>query len=320
MSITGDIFRSIFRKILSPDEQGMNKLGLMNTSSEISTVSEVSSQQLSETDAQIYFTSELMISAGPRKRFDKQAEEGDIDLGEDIGSIIQMKDKLVFLLFDGTSDSAVIKTKKGEDIFSSRLLAQSIAYRIQANLGKLDQEKSLGELLKLAISETHTEWKSTIEGLEGADRKQMATLLKSGKYTCSTTILAGIIYKTGELHALRVGDSMLMAFDKDHQYVPSALAEKPGAKARSPQFFRLMKKADSIEIIHNDIEPEVFDSPNIHTVIGFSDGVSIPTQKFLKQFIPQKGFDLLRPALAKIPQKTQDDKSFFCVQLKSNNM
>ena len=107
--------------------------------------------EIKEGDNSKYFFVETMVTAGPRKNFMENAKEGDFGLGEDIAGTLVMRDKVYFWVLDGTSDSPILKKNDDkEEYFSSRLLAQTIAWELQSACTANKTRKSI-EILKEAI-------------------------------------------------------------------------------------------------------------------------------------------------------------------------
>jgi|GEM_PF-4525007 len=260
-----------------------------------------------------YFISEIMLSAGPRKRFINAPTEADTDLGEDVAGLVQKGDYLFFWVLDGASNSSIIRTNSGADLFSSRHLAHSIGMhcgRICRNIsevGPLDSQS----IAQQAIKNTALEWEEHFSSLEEQDKLQIESKLENGNQTCSTTMIFGTLHKDGTLNAIKIGDSVLLAFDHESQISNSKKGETSRVKKTS-LFFRL--DADTKKIQYNNPMKELTELHGVQMLIGATDGVGKSTLALLKTHLP-KNEEELRQAISFLPQKTEDDKCLLIVRL-----
>ncbi|MEL6834927.1 MAG: protein phosphatase 2C domain-containing protein [Bacteroidota bacterium] len=262
------------------------------------------------------FGMEILVSAGPRKMF--STEDNDLDLGEDIGGCLQLGDRLYFWVLDGTSQSAILRNSKQEDLFSSRYLAQSIAAFLQQSLRRTNGQLPVRTALLESIEGVRQEWEKNINALtEERKTKILNFLIDNIHATCSTTVLVGCLTLEGELKCCRIGDSFLFAYDKNDGLVPSALSTKPGTERYDRQFFRLQRTIgeDQVKVVSNEIQPEFWSITDIQRVVVVSDGVGISTRTWLKHLDALNNPQNYRSIVGKIPQATQDDKTFLIVEI-----
>ena len=116
-----------------------------------------------------HFFSEVMVTAGPRKKFNTSPLEGDVGLGEDVAGVICFQDSVYFWVLDGTSDADHIdiphpkETERIVNFFSSRFLAQTIGWQIQNAIQKtVNSNVSARTILELAIKESRKEWEENL--------------------------------------------------------------------------------------------------------------------------------------------------------------
>jgi hypothetical protein len=113
---------------------------------------------------------ELLMSAGPRK---KHQEDGgpnpDFDLGEDVAGLMTVNNQTIFWLMDGTSDSDEIRLPDSGPFFSSRLLAQTLGWKIREVLTRGSQTNTK-EVLMRASQAVRMEWEDQIRKLRNAKK------------------------------------------------------------------------------------------------------------------------------------------------------
>lgn len=275
-----------------------------------------------------YFFAELMLTAGPRKNFDTTIRNGDYDLGEDVAGFIIKNDKTFFWVLDGTSDSDILsRSQKGEDLilktndqrqeeyFSSRWLAQSISIELQKCLQHLQPTPyNAKKILKYALKATEIAWKSKVESLENSEKERIKKLLlDQAQLRCSTTVIFGILDLAGNLDVCQIGDSNVLTFP--------AKATPPKSKGR--QFARLILDQSQRNIVvefadFEDTWSVDFSQSNVATVLAMTDGISNQVLAWLQS---QTAIDFqqeqIRTVLAQQKQKTDDDKAFCVIQIKS---
>jgi len=260
---------------------------------------------------QKYFYTEIMSTAGPRKNFIEDAQDGDYGLGEDVAGCFTRKNKTYFWLLDGTSDNPIFKTADGNELFSSRLLAQEVAWHIQKILWhNNNDELSSEDILKLSFQDVQKNWNEKFEKLSGDDRQILLDILKDKKQMIvSTTVIFGIIDLDGNLDVSQIGDSNI---------VTSPAKEFDENTGRLFVIACRTEEDESIKIDLNSFEDTRclhFKHENIKSVIVASDGISKNTIKWLK-FAP---FDFreenIRKTISAIEHKTYDDKAMCIIQI-----
>lgn len=264
-----------------------------------------------------YFFTEIMLTAGPRKNFNEQPAEGDFGVGEDVAGLICKKEWVYFWVLDGTSDSEKIKVLHPKrpneqiELFSSRLLAQTIAWNIQQVLRQPEAAAINPKyILHTAIAETRQEWQEKIEQLSVSSQLSLRELLRQRKnMQCSTTVLFGKLSIKGELEVCQIGDSSILTHPPLQQEIQS----------RDRQFALLsLGQYDDIVLKFNKTQSHNIKQDPVHTVLAMTDGISYHTQNWLKGLT---SIDFSHPHIRKILAQqrpnTQDDKAICIVQIKT---
>lgn len=262
-----------------------------------------------------HFFTEVMVTAGPRKNFDSDAKDGDYGLGEDVAGALVSGDKAFFWILDGTSDSnsisEPISDTSSREIFSSRLLAQSIAWNLQDEIANLPESYSAEFLLQSAIQKTEVAWKrQVLTAFEKNSEFSSEVFDKYGTtFQCSTTVIFGVLDLQGRLDVCQVGDCKLLTYPQKD--------ELPKSSGR--QFATLQKNGNRIELNFNkfsDLRSNVIQAVGINSVIAMTDGVSNAMENWLKQTKPNFEVQRVRETVAHFKQKTYDDKALCVVQIK----
>jgi serine/threonine protein phosphatase PrpC len=264
-----------------------------------------------------YFYAEAMLTAGPRKNFDKDAVDGDFGLGEDVSGFIMKNDHVIFWVLDGTSDSERLFTHNKQEYFSSRLLAQSIGWNIQSAINEIKTSFNAESLLKHAIETTLKDWNNKIIQLEPNDKRKLLSILTENQtLQCSTTIILGILTIQGDLNVCKVGDSKIIAQRTTNDFINDS------QKTTGRQFVMLsLNSLQQPELKYNlfsDLRSQTIYEKNIKTVVAMTDGISNQTETWLKQinnldFSNQK----IRETLIHRKENTTDDKAICIVQIKA---
>ncbi|MEJ7769341.1 MAG: protein phosphatase 2C domain-containing protein [Chitinophagaceae bacterium] len=270
-----------------------------------------------------FLVSEIMMTAGPRKKFMGE-ENADKDLGEDVCGFISSADKVLLWLLDGTSDLHCLKNPENRrEYFSSRLLAVSIA----ENLRKTYSESTIllgADTVASAIREVKAEWLEAIGKLPAVEKEILkANIAKKNFPECAATILVVELSVDGAFAAYRSGDSNTFLFrtGKEHEldFVESSLMEK-NDESNDRIFFRLrIDESDQFDIIFNEPLHEIVRKQNINTVICFSDGIGKDTENLLKEeysLAPAKA----RREIAYQSQETGDDKSICIIEIRERTV
>ena len=261
-----------------------------------------------------YFFSEVMVTAGPRKNFGTDAAEGDFGLGEDVAGLMTIKDRTFFWLLDGTSDAAKIYIGQAKkELFSSRLLAQTIAWNIQQIFSEINwAELNPKQTLIRAIQQMKQEWQQKINSLPPSETQALITKLREVKVLqCSTTVILGLLTLNGQLRACQIGDSKILT-------KPTKLPSRT-SKGR---LFATLKLSSTEQILLDfngieDTEAIEFSEAGIKTVVAVTDGISSNTEAWINA---QAKIDFtnsnIRETLVHRNEKTQDDKAICIVQIK----
>ena len=267
--------------------------------------------EINEEEKSKHFFVEVMVTAGPRKNFSENAKEGDYGLGEDVAGAIVLREKVYFWVLDGTSDSPILKKSEGkEEYFSSRLLAQTLAWELQSLCNNNQKLKSF-EIIQKAIANTQKEWKSKINDLPEKDKELLIQILKSyNSIMCSTTVIFGCLDIDGYMDVCRIGDSRIVTNPPHNQ------DERTGRV-----FALLINEGDYFQLSFNHFDDTKFqkiENKGVDTVIAMSDGISKLTEKWLNA-IPKLNFsDInIRRSLAQTQQLTCDDKSMCIIQIRN---
>jgi hypothetical protein len=273
-----------------------------------------------------YFFAELMLTAGPRKNFNKNIRNGDYDLGEDVAGFIIKDDKTFFWVLDGTSDSDIIsRSVNGEDLilktddqrqeeyFSSRWLAQSIGLALQEELQNLDNEYNSKNILQKVLKKVPQNWSTKIENLPLLEREKIKTIIANrSQLRCSTTVIFGTLSLSGNLDVCQIGDSNLIA----------SPTQQPISKSKGRLFAQLTLDEETKQIIlrlsnFEDTAYINYTEKGIKTVLAMTDGISNNVVSWLQA---QREIDFqnpqIRTVLAQQKQKTDDDKAFCVIQIK----
>ena len=258
-----------------------------------------------------YFYTELMVTAGPRKDFKNDANEGDFDLGEDVAGCFVIKDRAFFWLLDGTSDCPVRKDSFGKEYFSSRLLAQELGWHIQESIWKSGPLNTFDSraILENAFHNIRDHWEKRVKELSEDDKERLLQLItEKTKLIVSTTVILGMLTLNGELQVSQIGDSVIVV-NPDNLF--------PENKGR---FFMIMEKDENREIIFTynpfeDTRCQTESPQNIESIILASDGISKNTIAWLKMRKPDFRDPAFRKTIAAIRQKTCDDKAICIIQI-----
>lgn len=265
-----------------------------------------------------YFFGEIMMTAGPRKDFAAGSLESDRDLGEDVAGFVTRKEAAFFWMLDGTSDSdkfyqpVFIEDEFEEEVFSSRLLAQSIGWNIQRLIDESKENlPGAAALLRQALLLTEKEWQERINLLNEQSVQKLNFLLdsKNGVLQCSTTVIFGVLQLNGHLDICRVGDSNVVTY--------------PGSdfpKTDGRQFAILKREAGKPSVFFNGfktLKSQHQRINNIETLIVMTDGISGNMGNWLKSRRTADFSDIkTRQIITHFRQGTGDDKALCILQIK----
>ncbi|MBE7169612.1 MAG: hypothetical protein INR73_03435 [Williamsia sp.] len=266
-----------------------------------------------------HFFAEIMTTAGPRKKY--VSEPGaDKDLGEDVcGFVADDKDLLIYLL-DGTSDLHCLRNPdNGQEYFSSRLLAQSVANQLRLAF-KPGSYGAFDAVMTRSIQQVKQDWVGTINKLPAAEQARIRKTIEGKSFPeCSTTLLASHLTVNGKLTAYRSGDSKMLLFSRPAEnkmvFEETTLARK-NEQSNDRLFFRLvLNKEKEFDIQFNNPNYEIIQKENIHTAIAYSDGIGPATEQLLQQRYAANWEEIRKDIIYQI-QGTADDKAICFITIR----
>jgi hypothetical protein len=270
------------------------------------------------------FICEMMMTAGPRKKFMNE-ENADKDLGEDVCGCVIHADKMGLWLLDGTSDQYCLKNPlTGKEYFSSRLLAQCIGDRLRAAFStKRTGEYALDQLLQEAIEDVRMDWVREVRQLP----KEEISILRNNiqqknSPECASTLLIACLSLGGELSAYRSGDSKMLLF-RDGADPKALISFTPSFTSKNPEsndriFFRMiLDDKEELDILCNKPGYELLQQKEISGLIAFSDGIGAVTEKALNEEYAADP-DGTRRRIITQSQGTADDKSICLIRIIEN--
>lgn len=268
------------------------------------------------------FICEIMMTAGPRKKFMSE-ENADKDLGEDVCGFVSDQHKILVWLLDGTSDLHCLKNPANkQEYFSSRLLALGIAEKLRKYFIER-QNESIEEMMAQAIQEVKLNWLEVIEQLPEDEKLYLRKNIEDKNFPeCATTLLIVQLLINGDFTAYRSGDSKIFLYSATAQNgidpVDTSLVEK-NEESNDRIFFRLrLNEQGKFDMLCNEPLHEVVHHNNIRTVISFSDGVGADTEQLLKEEY-KKAPDKIRKEIIYHSQETGDDKSICFLEIKETS-
>jgi len=268
------------------------------------------------------FICEIMMTAGPRKKFMSE-ENADKDLGEDVCGFVSDQHRILIWLLDGTSDLHCLKNPANkQEYFSSRLLALGIAEKLRKYFIER-QTETIKEMVAQAIQEVKVNWLEVIEQLPEDEKLYLKKNIEDKNFPeCATTLLIAQLSINGDFTAYRSGDSKIFLYSAAAQNgidpVDTSLVEK-NEESNDRIFFRLcLNEQGKFDMLCNEPLHEVVHHNNIRTVISFSDGVGADTEQLLKEEY-KKAPDKTRKEIIYHSQETGDDKSICFLEIKETS-
>ncbi|RDC62688.1 protein phosphatase 2C domain-containing protein [Adhaeribacter pallidiroseus] len=266
-----------------------------------------------------YFFTELLLTAGPRKKY-MSDPEADKDLGEDVCGLVTNQQQLLLWVLDGTSDQYCLRHPiDKKEYFSSRLLAQSIANKLRMAFTQLSTT-SLEQVLNQAITAVKTDWLRHLQDLPPEEQTVLqANILNKNIPECATTLLFGTLSLAGNLTAYRSGDCKMVLYTQPHQN-QAALLETPllakNEASNDRLFFRLIiNPAGEFDILHNTPKFEIIQHSQVHALAAFSDGIGLETETRLRE-LADKSLESMREDIIYQLQGTADDKAICFVEIR----
>lgn len=261
-----------------------------------------------------YFLTEMMMTAGPRKKMNV-----DRDLGEDVCGFIMKGNEALMWLLDGSSDffDPLLNPENKREYFSSRLLAQSLGRKLR-NLITLEKAASLETVVDNITKEVKEDWLLNINSLPETEKNILRKNLKDGiQPDCAATVLIARLTVDGDLKICRTGDSKLLSFigKAGKIDVDTALASKNDKIG--PVSFLMNLDQNNFDIIIRKSKPEITERTNVLSVIGYSDGIGKATEKTLIEDYPVDAEKARNEIISQL-QGTSDDKSMFIIEIKES--
>lgn len=261
-----------------------------------------------------FFYTELMSTAGPRKNFQENAREGDIDLGEDVVGCFVRKNVANFWLLDGTSDCPIFSTIDNKEIISSRVLSQDVAWHIQKNVWNNSSKINSEAILKESFEKIQIYWQEKLDNLSENDKSRLLSVISDkNRLIISTTVIFGTLNINGRLDISRIGDSYI---------VTNPVNDQPEVKGRLFLVIKGNREGNKIEVELNSFEDtrcQSFTQENVRTVLIASDGLSVNTVKWLQLKPPNFIDPQFRKTLSAIKHGTCDDKALCVIQILSDD-
>lgn len=274
-------------------------------------------QSLHEQEHKPYFLSEVMVTAGPRKK-PMNEKNADKDLGEDVCGFLMQGNEILVWLLDGTSDFYCLRnpdTRK--EYFSSRLLAQSIARKLKTHFVS-GRSQALDQMMKDILGEVKVSWMETVNKLPGSEKEVLINNIKSGNFPeCAATVLIGKLNLNGQLVVYRSGDSKMLVYggaEEGNVSLDTTLSSK-NPESNDRYFFRLnLTEEGALDIQHNTPLYEIVNKQHVKTIIGFSDGIGKETEETLAKLYPAHR-DAVRNEIIYQVQGTEDDKALCIIEI-----
>jgi hypothetical protein len=261
------------------------------------------------------FVCELMMTAGPRKKFMNE-ENADKDLGEDVCGCVVRGDTAAVWLLDGTSDQFCLRQPEtGKEYFSSRLLAQDIGDRLRGSFQAPGKDGYvLDRMMAQAVDAVREEWGKALRALPEGERVVLAENIRGNNCPeCSSTMLAGVLSLDGMASVYRSGDSKLLLYQGEVLSAASLATKNPESNDRI--FFRIvLDTAGELDILSNKPAFEVIHREGVRALVAFSDGVGSVTEEALKTGYGANPVEIRR-RIGNDPQGTADDKSICFVRI-----
>lgn len=265
----------------------------------------------SEKDPDKYFFTEVMSTAGPRKHFEEDAKDGDIELGEDIVGCVVKRDIAFFWVLDGTSQVDRFTSIDKKEIISSRLLAQDLVGAFHTCVLRTKHLSTPENILRSCIKDVAESWTKKLNNLNESDKERLIDILRSkSRLNVSTTAIIGFLNIEGKLSLCKIGDTFFVTHPTQ--------TEQPNEKGR---LFFLIKEnpiENNIQVEQNPFEDSRFKNvelENIESIIVGTDGISQNTQKWLQSIPVDFTQTTYRDTMKNIQHKTCDDKAICVIQI-----
>ncbi|MCB2380446.1 protein phosphatase 2C domain-containing protein [Hymenobacter sp. BT635] len=254
---------------------------------------------------------ELLLSAGPRK------STRDTELGEDVTGTVLTSERIVFWVLDGTSDTVVISSSQGRDLLSSRLFCLAISAALHQLAHRYEDTH---QLAKAAFDAAIQQLRNHLEEHQAVFKSFVEKEQQTPHWDVSTTMLLGILSKTGELDLFRIGDSKAICFDDTKQVVSTPIDQKPASIGLGRVYARLVRgEPMTLELYAPDRSEQLHrgHASGVRRVIAFSDGIGPGTEQYLQRMLGQRTYGQFHDGLSRTPNKTYDDKALVLVSFEA---
>lgn len=266
-----------------------------------------------------HFFAEIMTTAGPRKKYVSEPD-ADKDLGEDVCGFVADDKELLLYLLDGTSDLHCLRNSEtGQEYFSSRLLAQSLANQLRLAF-TASQREEIETVITGAIRTVKEDWLRIINSLPAQEKGRIRTSIESKSFPeCATTLLISRLSVNGKMTVYRSGDSKMLLFSSPDngklRFEDTPLVQK-NEHSNDRVFFRLvLSPGNELDILHNKPHYEVIEKEKIQTAIAFSDGIGTLTEQLLQQRYALNADEIRKEIFYQI-QGTADDKAICFITIR----
>jgi hypothetical protein len=266
-----------------------------------------------------YFLCEIMMTAGPRKKFMSEPD-ADKDLGEDVCGFISASNEVLIWVLDGTSDLHCLKDPANRrEYFSSRLLALCIADKLRKGFVE-KPAAALNEIMNDTIQAVRNDWLEVINKLPDEEKLRLKNnIAKKNFPECATTLLLGKLSLNGDFTGYRSGDSKLLLYGikekNEFNFIETSLAAK-NPQSNDRIFFRLnFNEAENFDIWFNEPMFEIVSAKDVMLAIAFSDGIGAVTEQALTEGLIHTA-DEVKQEIILHTQGTADDKSICFLEIK----
>lgn len=262
----------------------------------------------SEKDLDKYFFAEVMSTAGPRKQYEEDAKDGDIELGEDVVGCVVKRDIAFFWVLDGTSQAGRFTSIDKKEIISSRLLAQDLVGAFHTYVLRTKSISTPENILRSCIKDVSETWTKKLNNLNESDKERLFDVNKS--LNVSTTAIVGFLNIEGKLSLCKIGDTFFVTHPTQ--------TEQPNEKGRLFFVIKQNPLENCIQVETNQFEDTRFKNvelDNIESIIVGTDGISHNTQKWLQSIPVDFTQTIYRDTIKNIQHKTFDDKAICVIQI-----
>jgi len=265
----------------------------------------------SEKDPDKYFFAEVMSTAGPRKRFDEDAKDGDIELGEDVVGCVVKRDIAFFWVLDGTSQVDRFTSVDKKEIISSRLLAQDLVGAFHTYVLRTKSFSTPENILRSCIKDVAESWTKKLNNLNESDKERLIDILRSkSRLNVSTTAIVGFLNIEGKLSLCKIGDTFFITHPNS----------KDPNKESGRIFFNILEITTEkrFHVETNEFEDTRYDNVELEGVVKIiagTDGISQNTQNWMRVTDIDFTQSSYRKTVTAVTHETCDDKAICVIQI-----